>query len=489
MSRRRLAAVPDRPQRVVLYVRVSAVMGRGGDDFHSPEVQIGAMRRVTAGMQEVDLIDDDIDQTGRTFSRAGIEKIRKLAEAHAIDAVAVYNVSRFGRNVLESLQFLNWLAERGVTIISASEHIDTSTPSGRWMLTNMLAIAEMRSDEIGLEWGQTIHLRAKAGKHHGRPPAGYQRRADGILEPHPVDGPAVMRIFAAYAAEVQVRKIRRDYLAATGHVIATVTLKRMLRNRTYLGSVLLRGGGPAGAIEVPEAHQPLVDERTWDVVQARLARDTQTPPKLVEPQYPLSGIGRCGSCGGPTNHRPDSRKNTKSVRIFCGRQWSMVNACSGCGSSNVANVEKAVLDRIQEYIAELRYNVGARTAQIARSERAGVDVKVVQRELLATQAAKTKAAQGWSLNQMDDRTYRETMAMLDAAEERLTATLRQLKEVADLPDPGRLVALAEKLLEMWPRMNGTQRNRALRGLIKTVTIRPSSRYREPMHLRIDVEWI
>ncbi|MGC1213859.1 MAG: recombinase family protein, partial [Micromonospora sp.] len=149
--RRALRPVPDAQSRVALYVRVSALMGRSGDNFHSPEVQTTAMRRVTTGMHEVAVVED-IDRTGRHFSREGIERIRRLALARQIDALAVYDVSRLGRNVKESLTFLAWLAEQGVTILSASEQVDTSTPAGRLMLTNMLAIAEYRSDEIGRGW-------------------------------------------------------------------------------------------------------------------------------------------------------------------------------------------------------------------------------------------------------------------------------------------------------------------------------------------------
>src|SRR5687768_2774212 len=145
-TNRRLVAVLDRPLRVVVYIRVSALMGRGGDDFHSPEVQLGAIRRRTIGMREVEVIDCDIDQTGTTFDRKGIDRVRELAEAGLMDVLAVYNVSRLGRNTLESLKFLNWLADRGVTIISAKQHIDTSTPSGRKHLTDLLAGAQMQSE-------------------------------------------------------------------------------------------------------------------------------------------------------------------------------------------------------------------------------------------------------------------------------------------------------------------------------------------------------
>jgi site-specific DNA recombinase len=491
MSRRRLAAVPDRPRRVVLYVRVSAVMGRSGDDFHSPEVQTAAMRRVTAGMQEVDLIDDDIDQTGRTFSREGIDKIRKLAEARAIDAVAVYDVSRFGRNVLESLQFLSWLAERGVTILSATEQIDTSTPSGRWMLTNLLAIAEMRSDEIGNNWGQIIARRAQAGKHHGRPPIGYRRRSDGVLEPDPIEGPAITRLFESYATEAIVRDIIRDFHKSTGRTLHVATVKRLITNVTYRGHVRLRPGGVAGSVEVPSAHEPLVDENLWRKAQARHLRDTRIPAWFAVPQYALSGLGRCGACQKTINHRPEAkgRGRPEISRIFCSQQFAIFDRCSGCGSADEAKVVEAVLEQVEGYISELRFNLGARAAQIARADRAGLDAAAVKAELKATRKAKVKATEGWSRSLMDDQTYQETMSTLNAAEARLIEAQRQLEEVAGMPDPSNVIALGERLLQAWPKMTGPEKNRALKGLVKSVTIMPSTRYRQPPSERIHVEWL
>lgn len=481
---RHLAAVAERPARVVLYVRVSALMGRGGDDFHSPDVQLAAMRRATAGMREVAVIDDDIDVSGRSFTRDGIARIRELAESGRIDALAVYNLSRFGRNVLESLQFLNWLADRGVTVLSATESVDTSTPSGRWMLTTMLGIAEMRSDEIGVEWSNAIAARARAGKHHGRPPTGYVRGDDGRLVPHPILGPAISAAFGDYAEDAGVRAIRRRIQAAAGLALATSTLKRLLANRTYLGIVHV---GPRGAgVEVPGAHPPLVDDVTWRRVQDRMARDRRIPAKLLAPKYALSGIGRCGVCEGPTNHRPEGR--TATVRIFCRRQWEMVSPCPGCGRAAAHAVEDAVLDRVREHIALLRGDVGAQAAVLARATRAGIDAGSVRTELDATRRAMARATERWAREQMNDRTYEDTMAGLRAAEERLAETLRGLQRTVDAPKPGELVALGEKLLKLWPSMDGTQRNRALRDLVETVTIRPATRYRQPVSERIDVRF-
>jgi DNA invertase Pin-like site-specific DNA recombinase len=459
-------------------------MGRGGDDFHSPDVQTNAMRRLTAGLQEVEVIED-IDQTGRTFSRDGIDKIRSLAEAHAIDVVAVYNVSRLGRNVLESLKFLTWLAERGVTILSATEHIDTSTPAGRWMLTNMLAIAEMRSDEISGEWARTIHHRAEAGKPHGRPGTGYVRAPDGRFAVDPVAGPAIRTAFIDYAAGVGGRQIRLSVRAATGLEIAPSTLKRILRNRVYLGVARVRG--QLGLVEVPGAHEPLVDEVTWQRVQVRIAADRTVAPALKAVKYPLSGLCRCGVCGHGCGHK--KARNRGGLSLSCARQWVDLEKCTGCGYIPAADVEAYVLRRVASYVSELQSDSTVQAAVVARTRRAGIDAKTVNGELAATRRAMSRATERWARGQLDDRTYDDTMTALQQTETELALTLGSLQQAAERPSPKKVAMLGQRLLQLYPQMNAEQRNRALKGLIEKIVIRSAARYREPAHLRVEIRWL
>jgi site-specific DNA recombinase len=459
-------------------------MGRGGDDFHSPDVQTGAMRRLTAGLQEVEVIED-IDQTGRTFSRDGIDRIRRLAAAHAIDAVAVYNVSRLGRNVLESLKFLTWLAERGVTILSATEHIDTSTPAGRWMLTNMLAIAEMRSDEISGEWARTIHHRAVAGKPHGRPATGYMRAPDGHLAVDPVVGPAIRAAFVDYAGGVGGTAIRLAVRAASGLEIAPSTLKRILGNRVYLGIARVRG--QLGLIEVPGAHEPLVDEATWRRVQARIAADRTIAPALKAVKYPLSGLCRCGVCGRGCGHK--KARNPGGLSLSCARQWDDLERCAGCGFIPAADVEAYVLRRVATYVAELQSDSTVQAAVAARTRRAGIDARAVNGELSATRRAMSRATERWARGQLDERTYEDAMTSLRETETELARSLGSLQQAAERPSPKKVGALGARLLKLYPRMNAEQRNRALKDLIEKIDIRPSTRYREPAHLRVEIHWL
>lgn len=470
--RRALAAVPDQVGRVVLYVRVSALMGRGGDDFHSPEVQTSAMRRVTTGMREVGVIED-IDRTGRHFERAGIERIRRLAESRQIDALAVYDVSRLGRNVRESLVFLNWLAEQGVTILSASEQVDTSTPAGRLMLTNMLAIAEYRSDEIGRGWSGTIARRAERGQHHGRP-LGYARDAKRMV-PDPVLGPAMTEVFRRYAAGEPIGEVTQYLAAVRGRAMHTPNVKKLLRNPVYRGNVV------AGDEVLPGQHEPLVDEVTWRKVQNRLAAEAGTPPRHLAPTWSLVGLVEC-----PAGHK----LQRQGARLVCGMGRGDVKggACEGVGRPLLAAVEAEVLAQVAAYASRLRTDHGARAARLAKLATGRADRAALERELARARAGMVRLAKSNAVDPLPDEVYREAMAELRQAEQAAAAELARIGDVGVPHDPVQAANAVDALLGLWPDMTFAERGKALRSVVDRVVVRRASRWREPEADRVDVQF-
>ena len=474
MPRRKshLAPVPEGPGRVVAYVRVSALAGRGGDDFHSPDVQLAAIRRTAAGLQEVAVIED-IDRTGRHFERAGIDRIRRLAESRQIDAVAVYDVSRLGRNVRESLVFLNWLAEQGVTILSASEQVDTSTPAGRLMLTNMLAIAEYRSDEIGRGWSGTIARRAERGQHHGRP-LGYTREGKRMV-PDDVLGPAVSEVFRRYAAGDPIGEITAYLSAVRGRPMHTPNVKKLLRNPVYLGKVI------AGDEVLPGQHEPLVDEVTWRRVQDRLAADTSTPPRHLAPTWSLVGLVEC-----PNGHKLQRQGD----RLVCGQGRGDVKggACEGVGRPLLARVEAEVLRQVAVYAGRLRTDHQARMVRDARVAAGRRDRGVLERQVADARAGMVRLAKTNALDPLPNEVYRQAMAELRAAEQAAAAELARLGPVEPPVDPSVAADGVDALLEFWPEMLPSERGYMLRSVVERVVVRPASRWREPEENRVEVRF-
>lgn len=482
MSSRRLVAVPDAPRRVVLYIRVSALMGRGGDDFHSPDVQAGAMRRALPGMREVETVED-IDVSGTTFSRRGLDRIRALVEAGQVDVIAVYDLSRLGRNVLESLQFLRWINERGVTIVSACEQIDTSTPAGEMMLINLLNIAQFRSREIGRAWRQIIALRQSRGQFHGTPPRGYRRGDDGRLVEDPLLAEPVRAALRGYADGKGNAKIRHEFREATGITIGAGTLRQMVGCETYRGVVVSADGG-----RVEDAHPALVDAATWSRMQSRRSRAGARPPRYESPRHSVTALGRCGRCGGNTTIQPSRQHHREYLQLKCRRQQDGgPTKCKGCGAASVPAVEEALLAAVAELAARLRGDVVAAQARRARAVRAGVDRDALEREQAEVRQAMVRLTTRWARDQRDD-VFQQAMAELRAQEEGLQQRIGQLADTATGPPPEQFATLADELLRMWPQLDAEERNRALRTLIDHFVIQPATRWRQPVYERIEIHW-
>lgn len=471
MAARRLQAVPDQPGRVVAYIRVSALMGRGGEDFHSPDVQLSSIRRLTTGMREVAVIDD-IDQTGRNFNREGIDKIRAMAEARQIDVVAVHDLSRVGRNVREALAFIDHLARHGVGVISASENIDTSTPAGRLMLQQFLSFAEFYSNVVGKNWSAIIARRAEQGHGHGRA-MGYVKK-DLAIHVHPVDGPAMARAFERYAAGDPIGEITRRLSAEVGRTVYAVTLKKQFRNEVYRGRV-----NSLGRV-LPGKHEPLVCEPTWQLVQERLERDSSTPSRHLGPTWSLVGITYC-----PQDHllqrnpRADVPGGPKIDRLICGRGRAGVSESCTVGTPHLSRIEAKVLADVAEYVRLLRDDVGARAEKQMRVSSAKADRVGLEQQLVATRAAMAKVTTRWGMDQLDDATYEQAMAELRDSETALAAAIGAAVEVARMPSPVQVAHAGERLLAMWDDMTIPERNRALRTVVRKVVVRAPERWREP----------
>jgi DNA invertase Pin-like site-specific DNA recombinase len=462
-------------------------MGRSGDDFHSPAVQLSAMRRAAslAGLREVGEPVEDLDQTGTHFSRDGIDRIRALVEAGRIDAIAVYDVSRLGRNVLESLQFLKWINDRGVAIVSACEHIDTSTPAGEMMLVNMLAVAQYRAREIGRGWAAAIARRAERGQHHGRP-LGYTR-SEGRLVPDPLLGPVVAKAWADFAAGVKIGKICQEVADARGRPVHPANLKKIFRRPVYLGHVTTR----TGEIITRDAHPPLVDERTFELAQLRLVRDAGLPPRVKEVTWSLVGLLYCPE-GHRLQRRPTRYRGQPVDRLVCGCGPSrgVAGACRGVGTPRLAPVEAEVLRRVRIYIAFLRTDDAGRAAQLARRHTARADARLLRRRLTQVTDAIARLSKERALGELDDDEYHQPVAELREEAASLRLRLADLADADRQPDLHQAATAAQALLGTWPAMDHDQRNRVLRQLIRRVVVRPAAYWRQPEADRIEpIEWL
>ena len=72
--------------------------------------------------------------SGKNTDRAAFKEM--MAFVRAGDTVVVESISRIARNTRDLLSIVSELTEKGVEFVSLKENIDTTTPQGRFMLTD-----------------------------------------------------------------------------------------------------------------------------------------------------------------------------------------------------------------------------------------------------------------------------------------------------------------------------------------------------------------
>ena len=85
------------------------------------------------------------------------------------DSVIVESISRFARNTRDLLDLVEKLNAKGVEFTSLKESIDTTTPTGKFMLTVFGAVAELERGYILQRQAEGIAAAKARGVRFGRP--------------------------------------------------------------------------------------------------------------------------------------------------------------------------------------------------------------------------------------------------------------------------------------------------------------------------------
>lgn len=98
-------------------------------------------------MQELGVEEIFIDRmSGKNTDRPELKRMMEYVRQG--DTVIVESISRFARNTKDLLNLIEQLNQKHVEFISKKETIDTSTPTGKFMLTVFGAVAELEREYI-----------------------------------------------------------------------------------------------------------------------------------------------------------------------------------------------------------------------------------------------------------------------------------------------------------------------------------------------------
>lgn len=105
--------------------------------------------------------------SGKNTDRPELKKM--LSFVRSGDVVIVESISRFARSTRDLLQLIDVLTKKDVEFISKKESLDTSTPSGKFMLTVFGALAELEREQILQRQKEGIAIAKEKGLYKGRP--------------------------------------------------------------------------------------------------------------------------------------------------------------------------------------------------------------------------------------------------------------------------------------------------------------------------------
>ena len=155
-----------RAPRAALYARVSTT-GKGQDiNLQLDELHQVAEQR---GWTVVGSYADD-GVSGAKDRRPELDRMMGDAQAGKVDIIAVWKLDRLARSVRHLLDVADSLTACGVDLVSVRDaHVDTTSPSGRFTLQILGAVAELERALIQERVQAGVDRARAAGKHCGRP--------------------------------------------------------------------------------------------------------------------------------------------------------------------------------------------------------------------------------------------------------------------------------------------------------------------------------
>lgn len=348
----------------------------------------------------------DRAQSGKTDNRIQFKKMLEDSKKNKFDAVIVYAINRFGRNVRQSLNNADKLQSNGVSILSATETFE-NTPSGIMFRTMIMAYDQYYSDELTQKVNRGLSLNAeKCLSNGGTTPLGY-KIVDKKYVINEETAPIVQEVYTKYANGMSAKEIcdslnERHLKSAKGAAFNKGSLHTMLKNRKYLGIYIYNGQ------ETPGGMPQIIDEDLFDKVAKRMELNKKTPARSrAKAEYLLTTKLFCGHCKEMMIGHSSNQISKKGV-IF------NYYKCKNSGGSKPCKKKMVKKDYIENIVVNQCYklltpkNIRRIAKEVMKIAESFDDKsELIRLEKLLQKAQKEKGNQMTSLRACDDDSVKE----------------------------------------------------------------------------------
>ena len=193
-------------------------------------------------------------------------------------------------------------------------------------------------------------------------------RKNQILTPHPEEFPAVRKIFQDFIGGKGKNAICREINAKFPYCKwNSQRLNNLLDNPKYAGVTQNSDGN---MIPCPAISEPALSPEEWEKVRVIQSRYHPRKEKAEGRTYLLSGLVRCGYCGGPM--KPQANRSGRADKYYiCQHHASYTNKALHCRGSALidSNEKQCGLENLIEYFGLLCFLRDSSGIAAARLER------------------------------------------------------------------------------------------------------------------------
>lgn len=342
---------------VALYIRLSVEDNKKRGC--SVENQKLVLNDFLADKPDFVVYDTYIDNgaTGTNFHRPGFQQMLSDIEAGHIDCVIVKDLSRLGRNSIDTGYYIEqYFHTHNVRFIAVTDQFDTADP-GSLHSGIMLPLKNMINEAYALDIGRKIKAQARQAMKDGdyigaRAPYGYRKDPDNChkLLIDEDTAPVVRQIFEWAHGHVALNRIVRNlnemgitapshYKKSTEEITSpgligsgkwqTRTVMKILESEVYTGD-LVQGktkivdhqqvkAGEDNLIIARRTHEPIISYELFTAVQEyrkQICEESRAVPKRPYTPNIFKGKVFCADCGRSLHRQRAERKKGPDVYWF-----------------------------------------------------------------------------------------------------------------------------------------------------------------------------
>lgn len=450
--------------RAAIYTRISLDKSgkRAGVERQRVDCEALCARR---GWSIVAYHEDNDRSAFSGRERPEYERLLASVAAGDVDVVVAWHSDRLWRSVLEQELFQVVGRDAGLQLVATpSADFNPSDGDDSFMSTLLAAVAQKESADKRRRVKRLHAHKAGRGEFWGGPPGYGYRLEDGNLVVEPDEAEVIRDAAARLLAGESTRSIVMDFIGrgmvtSTGKVWRVDTLSRLMQSPRIAGLRHDENGNPVVA-----TWQPIIDRRTHDRIVALFDARRRGPQTRTARKYLLSGMLRCGKCGGPMTSVPV--RNVPRYRCLS-------PGLGGCQGVVIVqhHADAETVRKVLEYLDSPKLTKALKRAQQA-ADKTESRISVLADRLRDDRAQLVELGDAYADGTLDRAEYR-----------RLTERLRSRIDDAEMElargatsGPAAVNAGQGEMLRMaWEHMTLEERRQVLGAVVDKVIIEPATR--------------